>query len=194
LVISRAGYRAADDRPDPDAVSAVALHAADNLALKRLGSSHGATSRVAGVISAVARGGTGWHVTTVALLATAPRRAKVAAAAGSSAWVSTSLLAAGLKRVARRRRPLLAAVGPPTRTSSMPSSHTATAFAYGTAAAMQHPAAAPLLMPAAVIAWSRVRTRRHFPTDVIAGAAVGLAVGVVTGLLVRRVTRPAPSP
>jgi undecaprenyl-diphosphatase len=194
LVSSRAGYRAADDRRDPDAVSAVALRAAENLALERLGSSHGATSRVAGVISAVTRGGAGWHVTTVALLATAPRSAKVAAAAGSAGWAATSLLVAGLKRVAHRRRPVLAAVGPPTRTSSMPSSHTATAFAYGTAAALQHRAAAPLLIPAAAVAWSRVRSRRHFPTDVIAGAAVGIAVGALTGLLVRRVTRPAPSP
>jgi len=67
----------------------------------------------------------------------------------------------------------------------MPSSHTATAFAFATAAAVQHPAAASLLVPVAAVAWSRLRTRRHFPTDVVAGAVLGVIAGGPIGVGLR---------
>jgi membrane-associated phospholipid phosphatase len=68
----------------------------------------------------------------------------------------------------------------------MPSSHTATAFAFATAAAIQHLAAASLFVPAATVAWSRLRTRRHFPTDVVAGAVLGVIVVGLFGIGLRR--------
>jgi len=68
----------------------------------------------------------------------------------------------------------------------MPSSHTATAAAYATAASLQHPLGALLAGPAAIVAWSRMRTRRHFPTDVIVGCLLGAAVGLVVGLALRQ--------
>jgi membrane-associated phospholipid phosphatase len=97
-----------------------------------------------------------------------------------------SLASAVIKRSTQRRRPT-ASVGAATRTSSMPSSHTATAVAYATGAALQHPAAALFSGPASVVAWSRLQTRRHFPTDVVVGIGLGLVLGAVAGLVVRRV-------
>jgi membrane-associated phospholipid phosphatase len=192
LLAGSGGYLATHGRRERrralDTVSAAApvLQAVDRIALGQLGSPHGSTTKVARAVSAVTRGGVGWHALSVALLAARRRDARQSATAGTVAWAATSLVVAGIKRVAERRRPRLAAVGPPTHSSSMPSSHTATAFAYSTAAAIQHPVAAVLLIPAGAVAWSRLQTRRHFPTDVIVGATVGLAAGAVTGVLVRR--------
>ena len=72
----------------------------------------------------------------------------------------------------------------------MPSSHTATAAAYATASTIQHPLALPLVAPVVVIAWARLKTRRHFPTDVLVGAGIGLVLGMGTGILLRRATAP----
>jgi membrane-associated phospholipid phosphatase len=142
---------------------------------------------LAAAISGATRGGIGWHLVSAGLVLTGRPTPRRTAAATSMAWVSTTLVVAGLKRMTKRRRPhLTAAAGPSTRTSSMPSSHTATAFAYSSAAAIQHPGAAPLLLASAATAWARLRTRRHFPTDVAVGAAIGLAIGATIGVLIRR--------
>jgi undecaprenyl-diphosphatase len=69
----------------------------------------------------------------------------------------------------------------------MPSSHTAGAVAYATAASLQSPPLALVLLPAAsAVSWSRTASGRHFPTDVVAGAALGL----VAGAAVHRVLAP----
>ena len=59
------------------------------------------------------------------------------------------------------------------RSSSFPSAHAATAAAFG-AVAVAHRGAVLLPLPLVVI-YSRVRTRVHWPTDVLAGAAIGVA-------------------
>ncbi|MET0145221.1 MAG: phosphatase PAP2 family protein [Ilumatobacteraceae bacterium] len=163
--------------------------AVDAAALSSLGRPQGVPVRLAIAISAATRGGLAWHVTSATLLATRRSTPQRVAVAGSMAWAATSLVAGCLKRVARRRRPRLGAVGPPVRTSSMPSSHTATAFAFATAAVFQHPAAASLLLPAAAVGWSRLRTRRHFPTDVVAGVVLGVILGGLIGVGVRAAHR-----
>jgi undecaprenyl-diphosphatase len=69
------------------------------------------------------------------------------------------------------------------RSSSFPSGHTASAFAFATAAAGTIPRLRPeLLALAGLVGYSRVHTGVHYPADVIAGAAIGVAAGKLTRL------------
>jgi membrane-associated phospholipid phosphatase len=166
-------------------MTAPAVGVFDRVVLGRLGHRGESTARAASAVSTLTRGGTAWHGASLVLLATRRPAAIRVAGAGSIAWGATSAVVAVLKRLTGRRRPRLA-IGPSARTSSMPSSHTATGIAYATAASIQHPAAGALLMPAALVGWARLETRRHFPTDVIVGAGVGLIVGAGIGIAIRR--------
>ena len=148
---------------------------------------------IASAVSALARGGLGWHGASLALVVR-PGTSRRMGLAGSAAWTAAGGVAQLVKVAVGRRRPRLAAVGSAVHSSSMPSSHTATAAAYATAVALQHPAGAVAALPAAAVAWSRLATRRHFPTDVVAGAALGVLVGGVVGLAVRRARPVSPPP
>jgi undecaprenyl-diphosphatase len=69
---------------------------------------------------------------------------------------------------------------------SFPSGHSATSFACATMLALLVPRAAPFAYAlAAAIAYSRLYVGVHWPTDVLAGAVLG----VVTALLLRAATR-----
>lgn len=70
---------------------------------------------------------------------------------------------------------------------SFPSAHSATSF--GTAGALAvalPPVGVPLLVGAGGVAWSRLYKSCHYPSDVWAGAWLGLLNGVVVGLAARR--------
>jgi undecaprenyl-diphosphatase len=96
----------------------------------------------------------------------------------------------GVLLAARRDRPQLHPVPIPRRllrqptTSSFPSGHSASAAAFATGVAMESPLlAAPIAVAAAGVAYGRVHTGVHYPGDVIAGIALGMG----SALLVRRV-------
>jgi diacylglycerol kinase family enzyme len=100
----------------------------------------------------------------------------------------TSLVAnVPVKRLARRRRPdqqTLPRIPHLRRrpvTFSFPSGHAASAAAFTTGVALEMPrAAGSLATLAAVIGYSRVYTGVHYPGDVVAGAALGVTIGLLT--------------
>jgi membrane-associated phospholipid phosphatase len=113
-----------------------------------------------------------------------PRRAAVRGLASVSvASAVTNLL---VKRVARRRRPEVAIplarrLARGVRTSSFPSGHAASAAAFAAGAALEWPAlAVPAGVLAAAVGASRVVTGVHYPSDVLAGFAIGGAAGAAT--------------
>jgi undecaprenyl-diphosphatase len=66
------------------------------------------------------------------------------------------------------------------RTSSFPSGHAASGFAFATASGLEQPVLlVPLEALALAVAWSRVESGQHYPADVAAGAAVGLFTGLI---------------
>ncbi|MCD0452323.1 phosphatase PAP2 family protein [Actinocorallia sp. API 0066] len=94
------------------------------------------------------------------------------------------------KQLFRRRRPMIDNV-PPVRvrrvptTPSFPSGHTASAVAFAAGVAMEarRGVALPVAGLAAAVGFSRVYTGAHYPGDVLAGAASGLAAALVTRLV-----------
>lgn len=115
------------------------------------------------------------------------RRGQGAATRGILAIAIAAAIANGpAKLIARRRRPFSrsqpALIRMP-RSSSFPSGHTAAAFAFATAASVEVPVLAPAVVPiAGAVAYSRVHTGVHYPSDV----AAGLAIGIGSGLLAAR--------
>ena len=107
---------------------------------------------------------------------------------GVAAIGFASFAASGVgKRLFPRRRPaaeLLPVYRRMTKrptSSSFPSGHSASAFAFASAAAMEHPGTAAVVFPlAAAVGYSRVHTGVHWPTDVAAGAAIGVGAAYAT--------------
>ncbi len=92
-----------------------------------------------------------------------------------------------LKHLVARDRPwtvLHAAVTGPHETSfSFPSGHTTASFALATAVAIRWPAAGRIAFAlAALVGLSRVAVGMHYPSDVLAGALVGVSVSTLLAL------------
>jgi diacylglycerol kinase family enzyme/membrane-associated phospholipid phosphatase len=92
------------------------------------------------------------------------------------------------KRLTRRPRPatdvipLIRRLTTAPRTTSFPSGHSASAAAFATAVAMEAPplVAVPVAGLATAVAASRVVTGAHYPSDVLAGAALGGTAAALT--------------
>jgi membrane-associated phospholipid phosphatase len=85
-----------------------------------------------------------------------------------------------LKRLIRRSRPrggVLLGMLP--ATSSFPSGHTAADLSFMFGAAQELP---PVVLPLSIATlgshWSLIRARRHYPSDILGGGAVAVAVAV----------------
>ncbi|MGX5211516.1 phosphatase PAP2 family protein [Streptomyces violaceus] len=146
-------------------------------------------------LSRCANHGALWFAAAAALAASRTPRARRAATRGLASLSLASLAINTLgKRSVRRPRPALDPV-PLIRqlkrqpiTTSFPSGHAASAAAFATGVALESPVWGAVVAPvAASVALSRVYTGVHFPSDVLAGAALGVgAAFAVRGLVPTR--------
>ena len=123
------------------------------------------------------------------LATTGGRSGRRAAAMGlASVGVAAALFNLVVKPLSNRSRPdriaervpIARHVRMPTSTS-FPSGHSATAFAFAAGVGrVLPPAAVPLHALAALVAYSRVHTGVHYPGDVVAGAVSGTVVAQLT--------------
>ena len=129
-----------------------------------------------------------WLLIAGGLATCGGRRGRRAAGRGLIAIAIAAAVANGpAKLLVRRRRPRgrarPALIRMP-RSTSFPSGHSAAAFAFATGACEELPVLAPALVPlAAGVAYSRVHTGVHYPSDVAAGAAIGIASGALAARL-----------
>ncbi|MFD5879502.1 bifunctional phosphatase PAP2/diacylglycerol kinase family protein [Streptomyces yangpuensis] len=135
----------------------------------------------------------GGAAAAIAVFGSAGARKAALRGAASLALASSTINTIG-KWSVRRPRPLLEGV-PVVRqlavqpqTTSFPSGHSASAFAFTAGLALEAPALGAALAPvAASVAFSRVYTGVHYPSDVVAGAALGVAAAFVVRRLARDV-------
>lgn len=146
-------------------------------------------------LSRSANHGVLWFATAAAVAVGRTPRARRAAVRGLASLSLASLTINTLgKRSVRRPRPALDPVPSVRRlqrqpiTTSFPSGHAASAAAFATGVALESPAWGAVVAPVAFsVAVSRVYTGVHFPSDVLAGAALGAgAAFAVRGLVPTR--------
>jgi undecaprenyl-diphosphatase len=107
---------------------------------------------------------------------------------------AADLLTALIKEVVPRHRPVEHQHGPAERTHSFPSGHTATAFAGATVLSAFAPRyRLAFYALACLIAFSRLYNGVHYPTDVLAGAVLGVATALLLLGGARRRSRRAPT-
>jgi undecaprenyl-diphosphatase len=146
-------------------------------------------------LSLLADGSKLWFGIAGITAAVGGRRGRQGAIDGVTAIAITSFIVnVPLKRLLPRVRPdrelhgvLTERQVPLPTSTSFPSGHSASAFAFANALGGELPwTALPVRFTAAAVAWSRVHTGVHYPGDVIAGALIGGAVGEVVGTVRRR--------
>ncbi|MFI1441690.1 phosphatase PAP2 family protein [Streptomyces fructofermentans] len=138
-------------------------------------------ARLLSAVEETAEGTKLWCGTAAAMTAFGGRRGRTAAASGLAALTVAQLVSNGVcKQLVDRRRPpkdwiAHDEVEERPDSSSFPSGHTAAAIAFTAATAPAWPLVGALCaVPAALVAVERVQSGAHYPTDVAAGALIGL--------------------
>jgi undecaprenyl-diphosphatase len=94
------------------------------------------------------------------------------------------------KAIVHRHRPFEPQLGPPTSTHSFPSGHAATSFACAAVLSAFAPRwRVPFFVLATLIALSRLYNGVHYPTDVLAGAILGVLTALLLLGAIRRRSR-----
>jgi undecaprenyl-diphosphatase len=91
----------------------------------------------------------------------------------------------GIKLLVRRQRPVLEGLPPlggAPSSLSFPSAHAFSSFAVATAMVRVDPATAGALVVALAIALGRPYLGMHYPSDVLAGALLGVVLGLIVPL------------
>lgn len=138
-----------------------------------------------------------WLLLAVAVAGFSWRRLWLPARVAATILVAESVSGLLKDRLDRQRPPLRdpdpAALVSLPQTSSFPSGHATVAFACATVIALAVPRLRRRLFAlAALIAFSRVYVGVHYPLDVLAGAALGVAIGLgvsAAGAAIRRLAR-----
>jgi len=126
-----------------------------------------------------------WVVSAALLSLLGGQRGRRAGLYGIASTAAASIAVnVAMKPLSRRRRPNREATGVIERrhvempsSTSFPSGHSASAFAFVTGVGHVMPAAGALLtIPAAVVAYSRIHTGVHYPGDVLAGSLCGVVL------------------
>jgi undecaprenyl-diphosphatase len=139
-----------------------------------------------------------WIATAAALFALGGSRGRRAASTGLVAvGINSAVVNLPMKLVSKRERPDREAAGVPgdrhvpmPTSTSFPSGHSASAFAFAGAVAGSIPMlGAPLRGLATAVAYSRVHTGVHYPGDVIVGSVVGATIGEATAFATRALGR-----
>ncbi|MFX0576251.1 bifunctional phosphatase PAP2/diacylglycerol kinase family protein [Nocardia nepalensis] len=129
-----------------------------------------------------------WLVVAAVLALVDGRGPRRAAVRGLVSVALSSSVANGIaKPLFPRRRPpdesvpFVRRLVTPLVSSSFPSGHSASAAAFATGVALESPATAVAIAPIAVaVGYSRVHIGVHWPSDVLAGAALGSAIALGT--------------
>ncbi|MCW8220989.1 phosphatase PAP2 family protein, partial [Streptomyces griseolus] len=136
----------------------------------------------------------------MAALGSGARSRRAALRGIASLGVASAAINTVAKRAVRRERPILDLVPVIRRlkrqpfTTSFPSGHAASAAAFATGVALESKGWGAVVAPVAVaVAASRVYTGVHYPSDVLAGAALGVgAAFALRGVVPTRGQLPAP--
>jgi membrane-associated phospholipid phosphatase len=130
-----------------------------------------------------------WMASAAALALVGGHSGRRAALQGlTSVAVTSSVVNLVVKRVGRRQRPDRAGEDVPVArhvvmptSLSFPSGHSAAAFAFATGVGNRLPVVAvPLHAIAGVVAYSRVHTGVHHPSDVVVGSVLGTVIAQLT--------------
>ena len=139
-----------------------------------------------------------WIGVAAALAVLGGRTGRRAAAAGLVAvGVNSAVVNLPMKFASGRARPDREMAGVPLErrvpmpdSTSFPSGHSASGFAFAGAVAGSMPGiGVPLRGLAAVVAYSRVHTGVHYPGDVVVGSLIGATIGEATSLAWRARSR-----
>ncbi len=142
-----------------------------------------------------------WFLVAGFLALLGGRRGRRAALTGLAAVGAASLVVnQPMKMAGERRRPDRAGLGVPQRrwvpmpaSTSFPSGHSASAAAFAVAVGDVLPALRlPLRAAASIVAFSRIYTGVHYPSDVLVGAAVGAILGRLASAAALRSSGPVP--
>jgi len=126
-----------------------------------------------------------WLAVAAGLSLTGANGRRAAARGLIAIGVTSAVVNLGVKPLSTRRRPDRAGVGVPDQrhvsmpsSTSFPSGHSASAFAFSTAVSRDDPWLAIVIQfLAGGVAYSRVHTGVHYPGDTVAGALIGAGAG-----------------